>query len=725
VSTRVGDGEGTDSMSLDLREFCWPASRLGEALVALARKGGLFHGAREASSLPENAGHGDAFAAWIRTVSAGLGVEAEPAEVNYGKVERWLRRACPALLRLPKMDGPCFLALVGWRRKSLLVLGPDLRVHRFPSHQVSSALCQSIEAPFQQSVERVLNFAGVTRSERARVGAAFLREQLEATPVTGIWLLRPLPGTSFLAQIRQAGLLKSLTGLVCVYTVQYVLGIVAWVVVGWSALEGRFDPGWLMAWVLIILTMLPLQVLAGWYQALLAIGGGGLLKRRLLYGALRLEPEEVRNQGAGQLLGRVIESEAVESLALSAGFVGVLAGIELIIVIAVLAIGAGGWLEASLFVAWITVTSYIGFGLWRHWSGWTLWRLGMTHDLVEKMVGHRTRLAQEPDGRWHQDEDHMVERYLELSQAMDRRGILTSAVVQGWLILGILGLAPAFISGQSSRSALAVGLGGVLLASGTLQKIVSGFASMGGAAIAWAQVSELFHAAARPEVVGSPAFASVRMANSNEADHGHGGTILEAHDLVFRHRSRSEPVLLGVNLRILPNERLLLEGASGAGKSTLAAVLSGLRVSESGVILLGGLDQKTLGSEAWRRRIAMAPQFHENHVLTESFAFNLLMGRRWPPTPEDLAEAEVVCRELGLDELLERMPARLAQRIGEAGWQLSHGERSRLFLARALLQQADLVILDESFAALDPDNLLRALRCASQRANALMVIAHP
>jgi ABC-type multidrug transport system fused ATPase/permease subunit len=71
------------------------------------------------------------------------------------------------------------------------------------------------------------------------------------------------------------------------------------------------------------------------------------------------------------------------------------------------------------------------------------------------------------------------------------------------------------------------------------------------------------------------------------------------------------------------------------------------------------------------------------------------------------------------------MPSGLLQVVGENGWQLSHGERSRLYIARALLQQADLVILDESFAAIDPENLLNALRCASQRANALMVIAHP
>jgi ATP-binding cassette subfamily B protein len=106
-------------------------------------------------------------------------------------------------------------------------------------------------------------------------------------------------------------------------------------------------------------------------------------------------------------------------------------------------------------------------------------------------------------------------------------------------------------------------------------------------------------------------------------------------------------------------------------------------------------------------------------------AFNLLMGRRWPPLPEDLEVAETVCRELGLGDLLDRMPAGLQQMVGECGWQLSHGERSRLYMARALLQQADMLILDESFGALDPENLQRALRCVLRRAPTLLVIAHP
>ena len=71
------------------------------------------------------------------------------------------------------------------------------------------------------------------------------------------------------------------------------------------------------------------------------------------------------------------------------------------------------------------------------------------------------------------------------------------------------------------------------------------------------------------------------------------------------------------------------------------------------------------------------------------------------------------------------MPSGLEQLVGESGWQLSHGERSRLFIARALLQPLDARILDESFAALDPETLERALACVLSRAETLVVIAHP
>jgi ATP-binding cassette, subfamily B, bacterial len=112
-------------------------------------------------------------------------------------------------------------------------------------------------------------------------------------------------------------------------------------------------------------------------------------------------------------------------------------------------------------------------------------------------------------------------------------------------------------------------------------------------------------------------------------------------------------------------------------------------------------------------------------VFSASFVFNLLLGRAWPPRREDIAEAEAVLRELDLGPLLERMPSGLEQLVGDSGWQLSHGERSRLFIARSLLQPLDVRVLDESFAALDPETLERALACVLRRAETLVVIAHP
>ncbi len=529
------------------------------------------------------------------------------------------------------------------------------------------------------------------------------------------------------------------------YACQYVLTLLAWWLLGARALNGQFDRGWLMAWALLLLTAVPFQLLATWMQGRFAISAGGLLKQRLLCGALRLQPEEIRHQGAGQLLGQIMESSAIESLVLSGGFLGLVAAIELMMSVAILSLGAGGWLHALMLCGWVALTLLVAWQYFRRRGAWTETRLAMTNDLVERMVGHRTRLAQEARERWHDGEDQSVERYLAASGTMDRAGVRQAMMPRGWLVVGLLGLAPGFISGSGSPATLAIGIGGTLLGFRALQKLMSSLSSLLSAAIAWRQVAHLFQAAARVEEIGAPhvlnstGSGSDRLRGSDRLSDApsqaagrsrslhrtNAPVLLEAHDLSFRYREAGEPVLRGCHLQIREGDRLLLEGASGGGKSTLASLLTGLRAPASGLLLLSGLDRPTLGARGWRKRVAAAPQFHENHVLTGTFAFNLLMGRAWPPSAQDLVEAETVCRELGLGDLLNRMPAGLLQMVGETGWQLSHGERSRLFLARALLQGAEMVILDESFGALDPETLRQCLRCTLDRAATLLVIAHP
>jgi ATP-binding cassette subfamily B protein len=607
------------------------------------------------------------------------------------------------------------------------VLAPDGKKLKVAPVAIRSALCSEMEGPVAEQVQQLLERAGVPAAKQAKAREAILRERFSAHRIRGIWLLRLSPGANFWAQLRQARVPRRLFTLAGAHAIQYLLWIVAWWVVGANVLRGRADNGWIALWALLLFTLVPLRVLITWLQGLIAFGAGARLKQRLFFGALRLEPDSIRHQGAGQLLGRVIESEAVDALALSGGFLAVVALIEILISVFVLDAGAGGALQPGLLLGWLIASGIAGWMYYRRNRRWTDVRLAMTHDLVESMVGHRTRLAQLAPERWHDGEDEALERYLKASKVMDSSTVaLTAIVPRGWLVVGLLGLAPAFVSGTDSPARMAIAVGGMLLAYRALRRLTAGAWQLAGAAVAWQRVSVLYHAATRPEVLGAPNFRPAPLADARgsepEPNHDRKGVV--ARDLVFRYGARPEPVLRGCSLEIPARDRVVLDGPSGGGKSTLVALLVGLREPNSGSLSIDGTDRATLGATAWRKRIAAAPQFHENHVLAETFMFNLFMGRRGALGPADLEEAEEICRELGLGDLLERMPAGMLQMVGETGWQLSHGERSRLYIARALIQNAELVILDESFAALDPENLQRAVECVVRRARSLLVIAH-
>lgn len=721
--------------AVDLQTLTWPASRLGEAIEALARKGRLLSRPVEVPPLPQSLVQADdqVLGRWIEAVAGQLGLESEPAEAPYADVEQLVRGAGPAILRLPDMlcEGePRFLALLkGGRWVS--VVASDLSVRRVPLAMVRNALCAEIEAPFVERTEQLLVDADIPERRRARVRKTILDELLTPFRVGSCWLLRLSPGADLWTQVRRARLPSPFLILIGGHIVQQVLTILAWWVIGQGVLEGHFDWGWLLAWALVLFTAIPFQLLVTRVQSQLAIGAGSIFKQRLLYGTLQLEPEEIRHQGAGQFLERVNESESVELLALGGGFVAILAVIELVTAGVILALGAGGWLHVTLLLVWLLVTFAL-FGLYFHRIRvWFESYREMTNDLVERMVGHRTRLAQEDQQHWHDEEDQFLDRHHKISGRVDSVVTQLSALIpRGWMLLGLTGISYTFVVAQSSAGELVVSLGGILVAFQALTSLVTGFKSIAAAVMAWRQVEPLFQAATRPRAdqprgLYGGAGQTLILSSELQDAFDEGQPVITGRELDFRYRDRGRLVLRECSLQVHKGDRLLLEGPSGGGKSTLAALLSGLRVPESGLLLLWGFDRQTMGGAEWRRRVVVAPQFHENHVLTGTLAFNLLMGRRWPALPEDLREAEAVCRELGLGDLLDRMPAGFQQMIGESGWQLSHGERSRLYIARAVLQKADLIILDESFGALDPENLDRAMRCVLKRAPTLLVVAHP
>ncbi len=596
--------------------------------------------------------------------------------MNYGHVAELVRDAGPALLFLEDETDPRVIALIGSRgRAHVGVVALDHTTLTVPDVVVERALLRRVYASSAARVDMLLDRANVPEKRRARTREALIRDPVAQVPLDAGWIVRVPPSAPFFGQLRRAGLGRPVFGMLLANLVTQALSILAWWMIGRGALSGNLDRGWLYAWALMLLTMIPLRIMASWWQGVIGVGAGALLKppdapRR----AARSRPEEIRNQGTGQILGRVIESEAVESLAMGGGFTSVMALVDVAVALPVLAAGPGGLVSVALLFGWTVLSIFLSWVYFTRSLGWSRARIKMTDDLVERMVGHRTRLAQEPPALWHNDEDRALADYVDRSTALDHTSVVISALLsRGWLLAGLAALVPGFLTGAASPALLAVGIGGVMLARGAIGRLTGGIGSIAGAYIAWGQAGLLFHAAARPEIAAAP---STQVLHQKAA--APGETLIDAHDVVFRYRPQGEPTLQRVSLRINASDRILLEGPSGGGKSTLASVLTGLRSPESGLLLLTGLDRHTLGSHGWRRRVVAAPQFHENHVLSNTFAFNLLMGRTWPPDWRDLAEADAICRELGLGTLLSRMPGGLMQRVGETGWQLSHGEQSRL-----------------------------------------------
>ncbi|MFI6817558.1 ABC transporter ATP-binding protein [Nonomuraea sp. NPDC050328] len=174
---------------------------------------------------------------------------------------------------------------------------------------------------------------------------------------------------------------------------------------------------------------------------------------------------------------------------------------------------------------------------------------------------------------------------------------------------------------------------------------------------------------------------------------GHG---LELESVTFRQGDRT--VIDKVSLSVPEGQRLAVVGPSGAGKSTLLQLLARFHDVDSGAVRLGGVDVRDVGSEALMARFAVV--FQDVYLFDGTIEENVRLGR---PGASD-AEVRAAASAARLDEVIERLPGGWAANVGEGGARLSGGERQRVSIARALLKDAPVVLLDEVTSALDPVN---------------------
>jgi ATP-binding cassette subfamily C protein CydC len=310
---------------------------------------------------------------------------------------------------------------------------------------------------------------------------------------------------------------------------------------------------------------------------------------------------------------------------------------------------------------------------------------GLRAAVVDPLTGIEDTLAAnaEPAAR-----ARMGEAAAELSAAqreLARRGAWGGAAGQVLTQAAMLGaIAWGLASGEAAAAGAVLGL---FLATAAAEAF--GLMPRAGAALAAAGASarRLFEAADTPPPVAEPAAPAAVPA----------GHAIRIEGLRFTWGGDRAPVFDGLDLDVPEGTRLALLGPSGAGKSTLAALLLKLAAPQAGRITLGGVDLARLPADGVRGRIACLTQ--DARLFDDSIADNLRLAR---PDADDAALWRAL-DQAGIGEMVRSLPEGLATRCGEAGARFSGGQARRLTLARVLLSEAPVLILDEPAAGLDPE----------------------
>lgn len=191
-------------------------------------------------------------------------------------------------------------------------------------------------------------------------------------------------------------------------------------------------------------------------------------------------------------------------------------------------------------------------------------------------------------------------------------------------------------------------------------------------------------------------------------------------DVTFTYAEQTEPALRGVSLAVPERSLTALVGPSGSGKTTVTRLIQRFADPQAGTVRIGGTDVRSLPPEEVARLVSVV--FQDVYLFDDTILDNIRMGR---PDASDAA-VMAAARAAHCHDFISRLPDGYLTRVGDIGGSLSGGERQRISIARAILKDAPIVILDEPTAALDTESeaAVQAAIDALVRDRTVIVIAH-
>jgi ABC-type multidrug transport system fused ATPase/permease subunit len=202
-------------------------------------------------------------------------------------------------------------------------------------------------------------------------------------------------------------------------------------------------------------------------------------------------------------------------------------------------------------------------------------------------------------------------------------------------------------------------------------------------------------------------------------DFPQGEVIVELHDVRFSY-VKDQPVIKGINIKTRPGERLAIFGPTGSGKSSIINLVGRFYDPDSGSVTIDGVDLRKVKLKALRRRVGIVLQ--EPYLFQGTLRYNLKFGR--PDAGDD--EMIRVAKLVGIHDPIMRLPKGYDEEVRERGSNLSYGQRQLVCLARALISDPKILILDEATSSVDPytEQLIQEALKAEMKNRTIIIVTH-